>query len=492
MMTRRILFLALFGAMAAALWAAGEMQHKDIGQEMTKDEWEAIDTHYLDGGTRGDIIRQDSSGNLARLGVGSNGQRLGSDGTDPQWESPELVEGTRQLTPSLTGGTLDADLHGTAYSEWLLYPMDETSGSTLYDSSGRGDATLSGNTADNLTTSGQVGTALDLPAAGSGYITPDTAIDDLLTTGQDFSIAFWWRHELDGTGNLTNEHFAGNFPDSFDAFVAFFNLNNTDTYIRVRTPDMTGNLDHIITGANDVLWHHYALTRDDATFRWYRDGALLKTDTDAAENTGTLDSGSIFRIGRHAAYSSQGAPGVVDDFRTLDRALTIAEVKGLYNAGSGTASRIEHVAAADGYLSLDQLGLGDLVWEYDYSNERTDLSIGGDNAMTFRNRSGYSPEVGIGITAPMAPVHINTASTEGRVALRIDQDDSDQAFVRFSGTESTDPTMGNISTRSNINSDSDALNPIAGPAASDWASTKSLQVELGGNTYWIMLYQYTP
>lgn len=64
--------------------------------------------------TRGDIIRGDASGNEERLAVGTSGQYLSSDGTDPSWanlptggtqsSSPASTVATSTLTA--TGGTL--------------------------------------------------------------------------------------------------------------------------------------------------------------------------------------------------------------------------------------------------------------------------------------------------------------------------------------------------------------------------------------------------
>ena len=83
------LFIIAFLIGAAALaWAAGELRHTDVGNEMTKTEWEAASTHYLDSGATGDVVYRNSDGALVRLAVGSAGDYLSVAGGLPAWATP--------------------------------------------------------------------------------------------------------------------------------------------------------------------------------------------------------------------------------------------------------------------------------------------------------------------------------------------------------------------------------------------------------------------
>ena len=80
---------------------ANELQHSDIGTELTKAEWEGIGTHVLDSQATGDVIYASSSSQLTRLGIGSTDQVLTVAGGVPSWAAaPAAAAG------SLTGSTL--------------------------------------------------------------------------------------------------------------------------------------------------------------------------------------------------------------------------------------------------------------------------------------------------------------------------------------------------------------------------------------------------
>jgi len=64
---------------------ADEFKHKDVGDELTKAEWEGIDTHEADGQAAGDIIYCDGT-YWKRLAKGANGLYLKCAAV-PYWEA---------------------------------------------------------------------------------------------------------------------------------------------------------------------------------------------------------------------------------------------------------------------------------------------------------------------------------------------------------------------------------------------------------------------
>ena len=67
---------------------AGELKHIDVGNELSKTEWEAVPSHTLNSGATGDIIYMASSGLLTRLPIGSASKILTVSSGLPVWSEP--------------------------------------------------------------------------------------------------------------------------------------------------------------------------------------------------------------------------------------------------------------------------------------------------------------------------------------------------------------------------------------------------------------------
>lgn len=400
------------------------------------------------------------------------------------------------LTEAITSRTIGGELFGPARDEYLMYALDGDSGSTLADQVGRADATLSGTTStlDSLTTTSIVGSgAVEMLEGGTGsYFQVPAVIDDAITTGQDFTLALWWKHKTNASGNLTNDPMLGNFDetDMSRNRITFFTYSDDETYLRVRTTE--GNEQYIITGSNDETWRHIALMRDDATFRWYVDGIEKKTDTNATSNTESLDSGIGFYVGKHANYSS-GAPGVVDDFRIYKRALSQSEIKGLYNEGSGTASHVGAIRGVDGFLQANQLGLGEVRAEWDTNNDELDLYADDEKFMTIRHRASYEPEFGIGTDAPEAALHVDdSASTPVIISNRDGIGEGQNAFIQFDGAQhGSDTSLYNIVTHGIAGGGTSTTAP--GPGDDEWEHTGMIKMGVDNGTtatqVWVPVYE---
>ena len=84
----------------------------------------------------------------------------------------------------------------------------------------------------------------------------------------------------------------------------------------------------ILTSTNPVplnAWTHVAATYNGSTMRLYVNGAL---DTGMAV-TGSINANKPLRIGR----GSEPFKGMIDEVTVYSRALTEAEVQGMYTAG---------------------------------------------------------------------------------------------------------------------------------------------------------------
>ena len=75
------IFLLALGA----AFADGELRHKDVGTQLSKTEWEAVDTHYVVNGAEGDLLYLNADGELVRLSIGTSGTILTASGSAPAW-----------------------------------------------------------------------------------------------------------------------------------------------------------------------------------------------------------------------------------------------------------------------------------------------------------------------------------------------------------------------------------------------------------------------
>ena len=67
---------------------ANELKHKDIGDDLTKVEFELVDLHQLDSQATGDLIKAVSDTQLSRLPIGANDKVLTVVGGVPAWADP--------------------------------------------------------------------------------------------------------------------------------------------------------------------------------------------------------------------------------------------------------------------------------------------------------------------------------------------------------------------------------------------------------------------
>lgn len=104
----------------------------------------------------------------------------------------------------------------------------------------------------------------------------------------------------------------------------------------------------IFSDTQALEWHHYAMTYDGTTIRYYGDGALMDTDTGKSNVMDLSIRGDRVHIGSRVTQASS-FPGKVDDCRVYDYALTDAEVAGIFmplNPLAGTWSDDGAVASS--------------------------------------------------------------------------------------------------------------------------------------------------
>ena len=193
------------------------------------------------------------------------------------------------------------------------------------DSSGPNSGLLAGNASY---AQGKVGVAFDF-TNGAGYaLTPD---DPSLTLGANgFSIELWVQFASLGGSRV----FVAKDEGPGQTRKWMFYLNDGQLQFLVGT----GATQTLLGSGpfNPVLyqWHHVAVTRGGWVFRFYVDGALSSTCTNAVAIP-TVNA--PLTIGQAENFFFMG--GLEDEIVIYNRALSAAEIQGIYNADSAGRCR---------------------------------------------------------------------------------------------------------------------------------------------------------
>lgn len=139
--------------------------------------------------TRGDIIIENSTPAPARLAIGTNGQVLGTNGTDPAWRDPPIwVVLKHQTNAAVAAG---AQSYGNEGSSALTCRFEVPAGKTLYvvlcafgwdTGAGAGTWTLNGILRKNGATNVTLATVTTSSASSTGSKSTCVAIASALTT----------------------------------------------------------------------------------------------------------------------------------------------------------------------------------------------------------------------------------------------------------------------------------------------------------------------
>ncbi len=215
---------------------------------------------------------------------------------------------------------------------WLLYHLNETSFSSIIDSSGRsGNASVHGTLSSNA--SGVIGNSLVFN--GSSYL---NFVPPPLNTSTSFSISLWAKpttltsgsdHEIFTTGNngggntIIRIYYegrngvpcAGHLDFAFDVA---FSSNEVDI-----CGDLTTNEWQLITGVYDANTHILSL---------YKNGSFVAANTISFTSNLVVGNGTI---GVYWNGPSGYYDGAVDEVALWTRALSLSEVANIYSQQSG-------------------------------------------------------------------------------------------------------------------------------------------------------------
>ena len=237
----------------------------------------------------------------------------------------EITERSNMICPD------DVPLPPSTLKNGLLgyWGMDETEGNFLDATGNENDGVLVG---ESFTrgVAGKVGNALEVTSAAA----PQTRVVTPITLACDFSVSMWVKTGNTGWATLVSQTSTGCRGMGLFCY-------DGGLYFSVYTGDPetlnpgaeSGGFSVVGPGINDGNWHHVVcLLNEDSTAMIYVDGVFCDATTGTYSMYPAPDPLMFFE---NSSCFGQILVGTMDELGVWNRALTLAEVVQLYNAGSG-------------------------------------------------------------------------------------------------------------------------------------------------------------
>ena len=241
--------------------------------------------------------------------------------------SPKITP-MASTTPCSTGSGLSCGLVGY----WTFDGKDMANGVAL-DKSGNDNHGSPVNIATStFYVAGKIGQALNFDGVND-YVNVryNNAFD--FSTSNSFTYSFWAKYNnssqtskdliIKAASSKQNPRFFIGSDGSFN-----FRLYDGTSANNVNIP--------LSASIKNRTWHHFVGLNDGGTVKVYIDG--IHQGTDSSTVIGTIQNSGAISIG--AQYGANAFNGSLDDVRVYNRALTVNEIKQIYNLGSGTKQAV--------------------------------------------------------------------------------------------------------------------------------------------------------
>jgi len=220
-----------------------------------------------------------------------------------------------------------------------FWKLDEGSGYTAFDSSGKNHNAMLLNTAHTSWTNGKVGKAINFDGTNDQvYVADNSTLD--IGTGS-WSISAWIKTTSSTRQVIVNKGL-GTGQYSYSLETGAGSDGKPDFYL-YNTSDTTYMLANGTIAVNDNNWHHLSGTYDGTTIKLYIDGVLNVSST-TKTGTQVTNSTSPFQIG---VRNVTGIPfnGIIDHVKVYNYARSAEQIH--YDMATG--SPIAHYSFDEGY-----------------------------------------------------------------------------------------------------------------------------------------------
>jgi len=206
----------------------------------------------------------------------------------------------------------------------------------------------------------------------------------------------------------------------------------------------------------------------------YTDGSTMFDVLDDAGNitaNGTLDvAGAVSLDGGAFVFNNTGADKNFT-IKSDDDAANLFSDGGEDRIGIGTATPSTKLDVVGGIKATGAIDFDGGSVTINQSSADIDVRIESNGDANNFVSDGGTDKVGIGVLAPAAKLEVNQNSSTGAVAcIELDQDDTDQEFIKFDGTTASDQSSS-LTTDTSVGS-----------------LTGHIRVNINGTDFWIPYY----
>ena len=208
---------------------------------------------------------------------------------------------------------------------WSFNGQDMLSSTTTADRSGAGNTgTLTGGPTRSI---GKLGQALSFDGSDD-YVSLGSATSIKFGSG-DFTYAIWMK--TSGTGDNSIVFGEDQAENAYRRI-----LINSSGFPVCSFRDATANAVTATgsTSVEDGNWHHVICVRSGTTGYLYVDGILISSNSNGSVGSTNTSSGNLVVGYRQNGGGDLFYTGSLDEARAYSRALTAAEIKGLYDVGA--------------------------------------------------------------------------------------------------------------------------------------------------------------
>jgi len=200
----------------------------------------------------------------------------------------------------------------------LYLPLNEGTGTTAYDISGNGN--------NGTLINGPVWSKINY---NGGYAIKFDSVDDYIETPRvdmssgKITLSFWLNlFEVTTQKQMLSQR-DGVSVNNWQLY-SYVSDNTQAIFIAWGT---STNSFYSPTGYLETGWHHYVVSTDGTSIKWYKDGINVKNET-LTINTLDNTTGSTIHMGSDH-YGDYGN-GIFDEVRIYNKILTSEEIKAIY------------------------------------------------------------------------------------------------------------------------------------------------------------------